>query len=1143
MACNMSKGVSSSSFAPIRWSYDVFLSFRGEDTRNNFTGHLYTALCQRGLHTFIDDHELRRGEEIAPTLVKAIRESRVSVIVFSQNYASSRWCLDELLNIIDCKESKGQLVWPIFYKVNPSDVRNQRGSFAEAMRRHEARFNFDVGRVQRWRTALTHAASLSGWHFPDGHESKFIQNIVEEISIQVSNRTYLKVAKYPVGLESRVREMHELLCVEENDVRMVGIWGIGGIGKTTVAKAVYSSIAHRFEGSCFLANVRERSSMPHEGLVQLQETLLSKVLGGVGVKLSNVDDPAYEIEKRLWNKRVLIILDDVDHLKQLENLAGGYNWFGPGSRIIITTRDKHLLIAHGVSLTYKVKELNFCEAFELFSWNSFKRDTPMDDYVQLVERAVYYTKGLPLALTVLGSHLCGRSIEEWQDALDSYERIPNKEVQEILKISFNGLEDHQKEVFLDIACFFKGEDKDHIVDILRSCDLYPVISLAVLLDKSLVAISDANSLCMHDLIEDMGKEIVRQESPTEPGERSRLWFHEDVIHVLTEETGTSKVRGIMMKLPQKDEVRVRAEAFLRMKSLRYLINCNASIIGNIEYLPNSLRFLDWYKYPSQSLPSNFNPKKLVALKMPSSSISRFGQSITKLDRLKSMNFTGCEMLKELPEFSGFPNLEKLILSECRNLVGIHDSVGTLDKLSSLKLDNCSNLTRFPTRLGMKSLKYLVMKGCKMLESFPEIEAGTMECLIDINLECCENLRNLPNSIYQLKHLEQLEVRGCPKLLTFPMSTTTSIMKHQKHLPDDDHDQHSSAPVFPKLSFLRVGDCNMSECDFLIPFSCLSTLTFLDLSGSRFVSLPAWITKFVNLEWLILRDCKRLQEIPQVSPNIKGINAGGCKSLERFSKFSDILEHQNSQGWLQFSDLSDCHKLLETMGIDVEKMASILLNQHHDQGKDSYFEFTVVLPGNDIPKWFNFCKHPTVHDFCEFVIKFPPNFNGKNSRLALSAVFESTDGTIAYDYYDYEKYGFHVRVYINGDEIFWVHEHFLSSPGSNHVWLQYVSLSDMRHWGRQWNEEQLLSKCEVRFLPSEPLSLKTCGVQLVCHRHEDENSDQNLADLQFYKKNYDEVDHDVVKVPVSNFNRYRQQKMRNGALGITLVEIDEDEDKK
>lgn len=136
---------------------------------------------------------------------------------------------------------------------------------------------------------------------------------------------------------------------------------------------------------------------------------------------------------------------------------------------------------------------------------------------------------------------------------------------------------------------------------------------------------------------------------------------------------------------------------------------------------------------------------------------------------------------------------------------------------------------------------------------------------------------------------------------------------------------------------------------------------------------------------------------------------------------------------------------------------------------------------------------------------------KNSRLALSAVFESTDEPLTYDYDDFERYAFHLRVYINGDEIFWVHEHILISPGSNHVWLQYISLFDMRHWGRQWNEEQILSKCEVRFLPSQLLSLKTCGVQLVCHQEYD-NNDQNLADLQFYKRNYDDLDHGVVQLP-------------------------------
>ncbi|PRQ24758.1 hypothetical protein RchiOBHm_Chr6g0275991 [Rosa chinensis] len=213
-----------------------------------------------------------------------------------------------------------------------------------------------------------------------------------------------------------------------------------------------------------------------------------------------------------------------------------------------------------------------------------------------------------------------------------------------------------------------------------------------------------------------------------------------------------------------------------------------------------------------------------------------------------------------------------------------------------------------------------------------------------------------------------------------------------------------------------------------------------------------------------------------------------------------------------------------------------------QGNNSYFESGGVLPGNNIPKWFNICKHPTDPENCEFVIKLPPNFSGKNSRLALSAVFESTDGTLTYDYNDYEKHGFHVLVRINGAYIYDVHEHFLIRPGSNHVWLQYVSLSDMRHWGPQWHEEQLLSKCQVEFRPSKPLSLKICGVQLVCHRNEFDNNDQNLADLQFYKRNYDDLDHEVVQVPRSPFYWYPQQRLRLGALGVTLVEIDQGEDK-
>ena len=144
----------------------VFLSFRGEDTRNNFTGHLCTALRHKGIKTFIDD-ELKRGEEISTALVQAIEQSRISIIVFSKNYASSKWCLDELVKILECKESKQRMVRPIFYKVDPSDVRHHGGTFGEALANHESNLKNHSDKVQKWKAALTEAANLSGWHLKE----------------------------------------------------------------------------------------------------------------------------------------------------------------------------------------------------------------------------------------------------------------------------------------------------------------------------------------------------------------------------------------------------------------------------------------------------------------------------------------------------------------------------------------------------------------------------------------------------------------------------------------------------------------------------------------------------------------------------------------------------------------------------------------------------------------------------------------------------------------------------------------------------------------------------------------------------------------------------------------------------------------
>ncbi|XP_057441213.1 uncharacterized protein LOC130733140 [Lotus japonicus] len=172
--------------------YQIFISFRGEDTRESFTGFLYEALCREGFKTFLDDGGLKGGDQISETLVEAIEDSRLSIVVFSENYAESRWCLEELVTIVECKKYKKQLVWPIFYKVSRSDVRLQKNSYGKAMAKHEERFQKDPEKVQKWRSVLSEVAKLkTGMQYSTGYEYKFIERIVEAAN-NVRNRLYIR---------------------------------------------------------------------------------------------------------------------------------------------------------------------------------------------------------------------------------------------------------------------------------------------------------------------------------------------------------------------------------------------------------------------------------------------------------------------------------------------------------------------------------------------------------------------------------------------------------------------------------------------------------------------------------------------------------------------------------------------------------------------------------------------------------------------------------------------------------------------------------------------------------------------------------------------------------------------------------------
>ncbi|XP_030966059.1 TMV resistance protein N-like isoform X2 [Quercus lobata] len=780
---------SSSSSLP-KWEYDVFLSFRGEDTRNNFADHLYAALDHKGIWTFRDEERLERGTTISTELLNAIEKSKFAIIVLSRNYASSSWCLDELVKIVECKEKTRLTVLPVFHGVDPSDVRHQRGSFAEAFAKHELIKNEE--KLQSWRAALTQVANLSGWDTRNKKESTIIEEIARKL-IGELHYSYSGVHEDLVGIQSRVEEMENLyLSMGLNDVHFIGIWGMGGIGKTTIAQVLYDRIHYHFAGSSFLANVREKSG--NGGLVTLQKQLLSDVLCEKNIDIWDVQWGIDLIRNRFCHKRVLVILDDVDQPEQLEALAGKQSWFGRGSVIIIITRDQHLLIRHEVAeeKIYKAKILNYDEALKLFSLKAFKQDNPLKGYEVLSKEFVYYAQGLPLALKVLGSFMFHRNLDAWESALGRLKETPESKILDVLQISFDGLKITEQKIFLDIACFFKGMTKDHVANILRTPHYRPNIDIDILVEKSLITISNG-TLWMHDLLQELGKEIVRCESPDEPGGRSRLWLKEDILHVLIDSAGIEKVEGIFLNSsPNKeDNAKVNCEAFSKMRNLRLLNIDNVHLPQGLSFLSSELRLMNWLGYPLKFMPRNFHPNKLVELIMPHSHIKQLWEGVWSLEWLRTIDLSDSRELIMTLDFARVPNLEKLILKGCTKLSKIHASLGDLKHLILLDLNGCTCLKSLPCKINLESLEIFILSSCSKLKKFPEIVGNmphlrelyldgtaiedlplSMEQvtgLIKLDLTNCKNLSSLPGTICSLTSLKTLTLSGCLKLDNMPIN--------------------------------------------------------------------------------------------------------------------------------------------------------------------------------------------------------------------------------------------------------------------------------------------------------------------------------------------------------------------------------------
>ncbi|XP_070665684.1 disease resistance protein RPV1-like [Malus domestica] len=959
---------SSSSSVP-DWKYDVFLNFRGEDTRKTFIGHLYKALVQNSINTFIDAEKLRKGKDLSQ-LLTAISDSRLSVVVFSQNYASSTWCLKELVQILQCMDHQKQIVIPIFYQVDPSHVRKIEGSFEKAFSKHEHDPNADMEEVERWRSALQRAPNLCGWDSQNYQDdAKLIELIVDDIFKKLIN--ILSSEKNGlVGMDSRLQKMDSLLCPEVDNVRFVGIWGMGGIGKTTIARAMYDKINHHFEGRCFLENVKGRfpSTDAGEAPLDMQAEILSSITNMKVGSSEILRNGFQKMMERVGRKKVLLVLDNVESSSQIEALIGKQPSFGGGSRIIITTREKQSLSRLGDQI-YEPELLNDDDALELFMQYAFSTKQPTEEYVDLSGHFIKYAQGLPLALKVLGAFLDNKSVLVWKDELKKIARNPHLGIQTVLRTSFDGLDGLQKEIFLDIACFFKQMKKDFATRIMEGCDFHPHTGLDVLVGRALVTVSSDGVLEMHDLLEEMGREIVRQESIKEPGRRSRLWSYEDVHHVLSRETATEAVESIIVRWPYSNNVVELDTAFFKMIKLR-LLRVHTHYLQppgresddewkykDLKFLSEKLSYLFWHKCPLKSLSSNFNPENLVDIDMQYSWVEHLWKGTQPLEKLKIINLKGSYRLKETPDFTEAKNLENLILGGCTSLYEVHPSISALEKLVLLDLSWCGKLKTFSSTICMKSLETLDLSFCSILEKFPEISEimeklsklylqGTaikelprsinnLTGLVTLNLEYCRELEILPNSIVQLKSLQFLNLSGCSKLKAFPENGGN--MEGLRELRLDETSVEDLCPSIyslENLESLSLKQCkklhslpssihmrslqtlNLSGCSNLDNFSEIPevmNLLELNLDETAISELPSSIKNFTGLVTLSLKDCRRLKIFPGSihMRSLQVLNVSGCSNLKNFPEFLEGMENLTELNfdWTIFTEDSSTFKNL------------------------------------------------------------------------------------------------------------------------------------------------------------------------------------------------------------------------------------------
>ncbi|KAF7851514.1 hypothetical protein BT93_L3790 [Corymbia citriodora subsp. variegata] len=760
--------------------------------------------------------------------------------------------------------------------------------------------------------------------------------MVEEVSSLLWTR-WTDMPNYLVGIKDRMDHIMNLLDLGVSDVRYIVIHGMGGIGKTTLAEAVYRQISPQFQGHYyFLKDVRSHD------IIDLQKKLLSNILNLSCPNLSFIDEGTDLIKTRFHGKKVLVVLDDIDGWDQIMRLADEPNWLGGGSRIIITTRNIEFLVKEGEDdnvptsnrgqfLFYDMPEMNSHDALQLFCECALGCAKPPPDYMDITIKLINVLGGLPLALNVVGSMLREKRRSTWENTLCKLKKVMNEDVKKKLMISYEALQPNQQQIYLDIACIHFNEEKTTAVKYWDAIYGYSTeIEVNILKCMSLIKISSNDRLWMHDQLRDLGRNIVDPESGEIHMRGSRLWSPKDAFRVVQIEMGTKDIVALNLGTPHPNKTYIfKPKQFAGLVKLRFLQLDHGNFEGDFKNVFFELRWLSWSNCPSKFQATNFGLKNLTILKLSRSNITKdWGGwcQIMVAKQLKILQLEDCPFLRKTPKFSAILQLEKLIL-RCTRLRKIDKSIGNLQELDYLEImsesieslpesiGDLNSLTvlriyqkpsMLPHSIGnLAKMKHLILPH-RELRKLPD-SIGRLQSLVKLDLSyskinelphfignlerlkvlCCEgcHLEKLPDSIGRLQSLVELNLRYT-KIKILP--NCIGNLKKLKKL--DLIDSHISE--LPKtIGMLENLKCLFACSKYLegeLPseIGALSSLYMLDLSRGRFSELPATITQLSNLQALRLYDCDSIQRLPELPKSLTSLFITS-KSLTTVPDFSNL----------------------------------------------------------------------------------------------------------------------------------------------------------------------------------------------------------------------------------------------------------------